>query len=526
MDIKSRYHIFFILLLFVNYFFPLLIFNEITTFYHDKLDSLVVYNHILGKIYRGELVNADIFLGGEIKTYFLRHYLKPFIILYVIFNTELAYWINDFLVKITCYFSFFIFAKKINKNFFICSLTSALFACINTYTNLGFGCAILPYLVYLIIFKENISLKHYIILIFFGLNTDFIADLFFIPVVLVIVFIINKKIFNHHFFHLTKILIIFFSCAIISSSNIIYVQLFAETMHREEFFNLSVPFLKNLATHILYFFRIPLELNWTFFYNLPYTIFFIPVILFSFLSKNIVVKKFLIFIIAIHLFSLLLDTETIFNLKNNSSVLIKSFNFSWVKIYLPVLHVFLFIYLISNSKVWISKFLIVLGLTSVLIFQINSSAIPIIKEKILKEDNYRNIYTFNGYYLFSEYEKIKKIVQNDRVISIGLDPMIAVMNNIKVIDGYHSLYPLSYKKKFRKVIEKELENNNLYKDYYDNWGSRVYAFVNDKNNILINFDKAKNLGAKYVISKFPVNSEELSFMCDNCNISLFLYEIK
>ena len=105
MYIKSRYHIFFILLLFVNYFFPLLIFNEITTFYHDKLDSLVVYNHILGKIYRGELVNADIFLGGEIKTYFLRHYLKPFIILYVIFNTELAYWINDFLVKITCYFS-------------------------------------------------------------------------------------------------------------------------------------------------------------------------------------------------------------------------------------------------------------------------------------------------------------------------------------------------------------------------------------------------------------------------------------
>ena len=37
-------------------------------------------------------------------------------------------------------------------------------------------------------------------------------------------------------------------------------------------------------------------------------------------------------------------------------------------------------------------------------------------------------------------------------MSVGLDPMIAVMNDIKVIDGYHSIYPLSYKIEFRKII--------------------------------------------------------------------------
>jgi len=299
-----------------------------------------------------------------------------------------------------------------------------------------------------------------------------------------------------------------------------------ETMHREEFFSAGVPFLKNLFNHMLYFFRIPSGLNWTLFYNLPYAIFFTPIILFSFLSKNIIAKKFLILIILIHLFSLFLDTEIISNLKNNSYGLIKTFNFSWIKIYLPILHIFLFIYLISNSKAWIYKSLIVFSLTSIFIFQINSSAVPIIKEKILKEENYRNVYTFNGYYLFSEYEKIKKIVQNKRVISIGLDPLIAVMNNIKVIDGQHSLYPISYKKKFRKIIEKELENNKLYKEYYDNWGTKVYAFVNDQNNILINFDQAKNLGANYVISKYPINSKKLNFICENCNIRLYLYKIK
>ena len=43
--------------------------------------------------------------------------------------------------------------------------------------------------------------------------------------------------------------------------------------------------------------------------------------------------------------------------------------------------------------------------------------------------------------------------------------MIAVKNNIKTIDGYHTLYPLKYKKEFRVIIEKELENNLKLKDY-------------------------------------------------------------
>ena len=72
-------------------------------------------------------------------------------------------------------------------------------------------------------------------------------------------------------------------------------------------------------------------------------------------------------------------------------------------------------------------------------------------------------------------------------MSVGLDPMIAVMNDIRVIDGYHTIYPLSYMIKFRKIIERELDNNIILKNYYDNFGSRVYAFYTDKNNIMLNF---------------------------------------
>ena len=72
-------------------------------------------------------------------------------------------------------------------------------------------------------------------------------------------------------------------------------------------------------------------------------------------------------------------------------------------------------------------------------------------------------------------------------MSVGLDPMIAVMNDIRVIDGYHTIYPLSYKIKFRKIIEKELDKNIKLKNYYDDWGNRVYAFYTDKNNLMLDF---------------------------------------
>ena len=47
------------------------------------------------------------------------------------------------------------------------------------------------------------------------------------------------------------------------------------------------------------------------------------------------------------------------------------------------------------------------------------------------------------------------------------------------------------------------------------------------NVIKINFSKAKEIGADYVISKFPISNNLLKPVCINCNNSsnLFLYKI-
>ena len=106
------------------------------------------------------------------------------VLLYYFFNPEIAYWINDFTVKILAYFSFYIFAKKISSQIFICGLVSCLYASINDRTLDGFGFAIIPYIIYLISFKKNIKIKHFLIVAVLGANTDLVYIMPVIPAVI------------------------------------------------------------------------------------------------------------------------------------------------------------------------------------------------------------------------------------------------------------------------------------------------------------------------------------------------------
>ena len=121
--------------------------------------------------------------------------------------------------------------------------------------------------------------------------------------------------------------------------------------------------------------------------------------------------------------------------------------------------------------------------------------------------------------------KYKKIIGESRVGSIGIDPMIAAMNDIKIIDGYQ-IYPKSYKIKFREIISKELEilkKNNI-NNIFDVWGNQVYIYYYDSEDLKVNFDQMKKLGAKYLISSFEINKEELILKLSSGDT--YLYFIK
>jgi hypothetical protein len=521
---NKNLHLLSIFFLSLKYTLPILIFGKITTFYIDTLDSEVVYNYILGKIYKGEISGIDYFLAGEIKLTFLRRLFQPFSLFYLL-DKEIAYWTIDILVKITSYISFFILAKKINKNLLFCAIGACLYASMNFATIEGFFLAIFPYLIYLILFKKKLNLKHYITIILFGVNSDFLRAPFLIFFCFFFLSVLNK-LNKNKIINLLKINLIFLLSIFLSNVNVFYGIIYDGPTHREvwqrEYFDI-INFIKSFLVSL---FQIPSGLNYNFAFALPYLIFLPFLYLFSLFAKNKVISLIFFTLIFLKISLYLLITQQFINLITYLKFP-KTFSYTYYDQYFIFFYCFILI-LILNEKIKFKNFLIIISIFTIVTFQINSSLIPLVKQNVkkYKEEYYRNYYTFEGFYAPEKYKNIKKIVKNDRIISIGFDPMAAIVNDIKTIDGYHNLYPLSYKIAFNEVIKDELANNKFWYNYYNNYGHRLYAIVNDEKNIKINFLAAKKLGAVYVLSKYQIKSIDLRIICENCNKdSFYLYKI-
>lgn len=133
--------------------------------------------------------------------------------------------------------------------------------------------------------------------------------------------------------------------------------------------------------------------------------------------------------------------------------------------------------------------------------------------------------TFDQYFNTDLFEEIKKYINEDpseyKVGSVGISPSIALFNGFNVVDFYLSSYDLKYKKRFRKVIESELEKNSIIKNYYDGSGKRIYIYSSElgKNfihfkksvpkeiNLDLNYAELKNIGCKYIFSITIINNQ-------------------
>ena len=569
---KINLNIIFIFILSLYYLIPYFLTGHLILKPHDLLDSEIVYNNIIGRIYKGDIESINLFIGGEIEWYFLRRVLQPLTLIYALFETETAFWLTDVLIKLISYFCFFKLSRKLNCSNFNSALLGCLYASsIDAWTHFGLGIATFPYLIYLLLKRKNINFKNYSLLAFIGLNTDLVGDILIIPLLFVIFLIFcprNSK-YNFEIFFKISLTLLFF--IFLSNANLIYSIIFHGPFHRAEFIYEGIKLSTNIKNLILSFFAIPHGDSSVILQRLPFTFFILPTILIAFLSKN-KTTYFLIFIIFLMSFIyFIVNTEFVASLRNNSEGLIglffKSIHWSYMMHLLPALYGLLFITILKSEIFKKGKFLIyLLIIMSLTMSQIRISIIPIGKylisfnnltleqktqlrknfydkkfnsmiqnifevtkeqENIFGQD-FKSKYTFDGYYDYENYRYIKNLVLDSRILSIGLDPMVAVMNDIKVIDGYHNFYPLSYKLKFRKIIEEQLNHYHELKKYYDHWGGRVYTFVSEPRIIKINFRQAQLLGAEYVISKYQIFNKELIAICEKCNNSseLFLYKIK
>lgn len=115
-----------------------------------------------------------------------------------------------------------------------------------------------------------------------------------------------------------------------------------------------------------------------------------------------------------------------------------------------------------------------------------------------------------------------------RVAHLGISPSPALMHGFYTVDGYSNNYPLEYKHRFRQVIAKELEKNELTRLYFDEWGSRCYLFngatgnawMLGKNRQIVyeelefDMEALQELGCEYLFSCGEIkNAEELGLSC-------------
>jgi hypothetical protein len=141
----------------------------------------------------------------------------------------------------------------------------------------------------------------------------------------------------------------------------------------------------------------------------------------------------------------------------------------------------------------------------------------------------KKLTTFASFYstdLFAQIDHhINKPKNTYRVVSVGLNPSVALYNGFYTLDAYQNHYPLAYKRKFRKIIAGELDKSAHLKDYFDHWGSRCYVFSADLENscaydcrkdaqtgvnLSIDTGALKDMGGAYIFSAVPIlNAESL-----------------
>jgi len=345
--------------------------------------------------------------------------------------------------------------------------------------------------------------------VFLSLNSDINSGIFF-SLIFLLYFVFKKKFLSlKNFFFL----FLFYFFLFLPHINIFYALIYDEPFHRTEMIRSSMTPISTIDIFKIFFFNLLgikffFETIFNYDFGLNLSLFILKIFFFFSIffirEKKIFIIYFLIIIV--YLVNIFLASRLFYDI-SNAIAFIKFFSFTYIDQYLILLFSLLSLFILNKIKNYYYVLICV-----VLIFQVSPSLVPFAKNYIsyFKVENYRNYYTFEGYYLKNTYSQIKNIVKENRVMSImWADPMVAVMNGIKVIDGYHNLYPLAYKKKFYKVIEKELEQDQSFKNYYLTIGSRVYAPIRNFKNPKINFLEAKKLGAKYVISKEIIYSNNL-----------------
>lgn len=462
------------------------------------------FNKTVPQILNG--INRDLLTSDLNIIYWLFFFLKPF----------WAYTINLFFIKLVAFVGMFFFLKNNFSSFTQkqVAIGAFLFSCLPFYSFFGIGIAGQPLLINALINfhkkKENF-LDYFVLFLFPFYSPLMLTNLFIIfSCGLFIVFFVlkNKKIPWRLLFSTTILLLL----GLLVEYRLIHEMLNPHyVFHRVEF-NFSsfvnqkgirglivetIIILTKGITHVETFYFI-----------------FVLFILFLYASKirKANYKKSLFAVITyIVLIGLLygLRHSSFYDIFSSRIGFLKTFQIDRFYTLLPLLYFVvgaICVQSINENPDKLRKNLLtgIVMIASIVIF-FSDFSIKSFKSNFRKSGS---VPSYAEYYDSNLFEEVRGAIpfapSEYRVVGVGVVPDVLQYNGFYTLDGYLNLYPLEYKKKFRKVIEKELAKSGSLKNYFDSWGNRCYLFSAE-----IEGQSDKRLRKNATITNLNINTQAL-----------------
>lgn len=460
--------------------------NFYPQFGYDNLDSNIIIKKLLidsenifsksSEIIEQPLSGIPrIAFGSEFSITNLLHYL---------FDTPVAYVVNVLLIQLSGFIGMILFLRKkyARNSIFIIYSVALIFSQLPFWPNAGISLAGIPLLFYAyLIFGERKTLSLSIVILYILYSSFVLTGIFLICLFWMFVFykIATKTKYKN--------LLIFTS---------IFTILYPLTEYRLIIFMLNPLFISHRSELVKSIFSVNKSMSvfgkilfTEYGHNVkkPFIISFtaIIVIFLANIKKLKIHKdvyKYCSIIVLLAFFSVAAKTEIGLSLSSIIKPLemIQLQRFYWL---LPPLFYILFFLVLR--EIWKTKFKVLVFILLViqfgLIFQKNTNFKQFIKTEVLKKE--AGVLSFNEFYSKDLYLEINDYIgkpqDSYRVVSVGLQPAVALYNGFYTLDGYFPNYPLNYKHKFFELIEPELKKNDVLLNRYQQKGSVVIVLSNE-----------------------------------------------
>jgi hypothetical protein len=553
---KRKYNKFIIpFLILLLYLLPLLILQENSHIrIQDNLDSSIVWLKIIsesGKIFSPPLSTIPNIMNGIPRSSLPSGLYIP-VWLFSMFSPMTAYIINLIIIRIVAFVGLYLLLKKhvLKDSTYSETISIGVALCFSLlpfWSPTGISIAGQPLLFYAFLNvrqARKIAIKDWLVILFFPLYSTFAGAGIFLLFVLLLIFIhdwVKCKKMNYYF----PSAILLLAVSYIATNYMLFYMAFILkpfVSHRTAFAFPPHDILGSLRFAIG-----NLIVGQRHAQSVHFPIIFLSVIMAvvtSHVTKQKIRRLFLIILYAIIAIALFFGFYYwfVFFLRSIIPIII-SFKFSRIHWLHPLLWYILFALslatLSKRIKTYGKKLAIFLIVAQIFIlFSFHNEII------------YRDKPTFNEFFSENLFNDIKLFIGDPpasyRVVAIGIYPSILQYNGFYTLDGYIGYYPLEYKKKFRRIIQRELEKNEEIKDYFDNWGSKAYIFTDElgKNfevmkehnltitNLSLNTLALQEMGGDYIISAVRIINEKengltllRTFTDENSPYKIYLYKV-